>query len=501
MSGFSYALELAPGLVSDDTTFAAAGRWADLNNMRFRFGRPEVIGGWKRIWATSTLSGTPSGGWAGYYASGSSAGVVYIGTASKLYRAIPGSGTIADITPAPAPSSAEHWSFGQWGSTLLMTPRNGTLHQHASAGTAAATQVTQAPDNINWMLVGQEERQVIAFGCNEETSGVYNAMCIRWCDLEDYTNWTTLPSNNAGEHVLPGGGKIVHAAHVGTYFGVWTTNTLYRGEFTGNYEQTYRFTPEDEGCGPINERCVGVIDGRAFWVTKDLRFLTWVPAGLVEEVPCPIKKHIEGTFSRDATGNNSCFIYVDQANREVWFHYTNVSAGHYVAFSIADSHWFKGTLTGNSSTRRSLVFDTSGLTGINTNTGTGGASVRFTQTLAVGVNGRVYVHETGTTGEDDALSWHIQSADFHIENGTRRIMVRNCIPDFEDQSGDVSLTLYARSYPVEAAAANGPYTLTTSTRKKDFRASGRLFALRFAGSNVYARLGKPTFDCVRLGDR
>src|SRR5687767_170938 len=35
-----------PGLNSDDTTFAAAGRWADGNNVRFRDGVARTIGGW-----------------------------------------------------------------------------------------------------------------------------------------------------------------------------------------------------------------------------------------------------------------------------------------------------------------------------------------------------------------------------------------------------------------------------------------------------------------------
>ena len=46
-------LEAPAGLVGDDTRLAAEGRWADGSNVRFRLGRPQVIGGWESL--TSTL--------------------------------------------------------------------------------------------------------------------------------------------------------------------------------------------------------------------------------------------------------------------------------------------------------------------------------------------------------------------------------------------------------------------------------------------------------------
>lgn len=42
-------LDIPPGLFTDDTTYAAAGRWADGSNVRFNEGRPETIGGWEGL--------------------------------------------------------------------------------------------------------------------------------------------------------------------------------------------------------------------------------------------------------------------------------------------------------------------------------------------------------------------------------------------------------------------------------------------------------------------
>jgi hypothetical protein len=42
-------LDIPPGLVGDDTSFAVAGRWADGSNVRFWRGRPQVVGGWESL--------------------------------------------------------------------------------------------------------------------------------------------------------------------------------------------------------------------------------------------------------------------------------------------------------------------------------------------------------------------------------------------------------------------------------------------------------------------
>lgn len=49
-------LEVAPGIFTDDTNFAAAGRWSDGSNVRFYLGRAQTIGGWESL-TTELLGG------------------------------------------------------------------------------------------------------------------------------------------------------------------------------------------------------------------------------------------------------------------------------------------------------------------------------------------------------------------------------------------------------------------------------------------------------------
>lgn len=89
------ALDVPPGLVSDDTTFSSTGRYEDAANMRFWRGRPQTIGGWNAV-TSDTLAGKCRGliSWADTEGNVT----LGLGTHSNLY--VYQGGTLADITPA-----------------------------------------------------------------------------------------------------------------------------------------------------------------------------------------------------------------------------------------------------------------------------------------------------------------------------------------------------------------------------------------------------------------
>ena len=39
-------VQVAPGIDKQNTEYGAEGRWIDCDNVRFRYGLPEKIGGW-----------------------------------------------------------------------------------------------------------------------------------------------------------------------------------------------------------------------------------------------------------------------------------------------------------------------------------------------------------------------------------------------------------------------------------------------------------------------
>ena len=112
--------------------------------------------------------------------------------------------------------------------------------------------------------------------------------------------------------------------------------------------------------------------------------------------------------------------------------------------------------------------------------------------------GTIYLHEYDANAPDAA---HIQSADRYFDEGRRRFMIQRVRPDFETQSGSVDFTILMRDHPQGDVRASGPHGLAASQDKKDFRTSGRIAAVRFSGSGVSFRIGKPVLEGVALGER
>lgn len=500
-----------PGLNSDDTTFASPGVWEDGNNVRFWHGRPQVIGGWQDLGVTLTGVCRNLLSWK------DNDGNIQIafGTHSKLQ--LLAGGALYDITPVgliegsiDGLSDGPGWGSGTWssgvwgdggavyyartwalstyGNYLIANPRRGGIYQWTGNTSNPATIVTNAPTEVNYSIV-TPQRQIMALGCNEEVGGAYNQLCIRWSDIEDIIDWTTSSSNNAGEHILEGGGRIVAAANIGAYIAIWTDKALHLGQFVGDPGQTYRFDLISNQCGLIGPNAFAIVDQTAYWVGSDYQFRSWSVGGPVQILPCPIHRD----FSENIVTAQIDKVVGSTISQfgEVWWHYPDTRDGiensRYVVFSSIESNrnqrpvWFRGTLA------RTAASDA-------------GATA---YPVHVTYGGIPYYHENGVSADGSALDYHIRSADTYVEEGGRRVMVRAIEPDFEDLDDSVSLTVYARDYPRATATALGPHTITTATTKKTFRASGRLVAIKLSGSSTTPtmRLGKPVFDAVPLGQR
>ena len=411
-------------------------------------------------------------------------------------------GTPTDVTPSPAPTEQlTAWSLQSWGasnSAVLLASwtdsGGGESTLYEQCGFSQATAVPGAPERIQAILV-TPERQVLALGCSEYFSGDFNPLCIRGSDLQDYTDWTISSVNNGFEHVLEGGGAIVTGRMVGSIVAVWTTSGLFQGQYIGEPSQTYSFEPVASGCGLANPNAVAVHNGVAYWIDSAMNLWTWAGAGTFPvRIPSTISRDIEDHAV--AVPTRAVVGYLRRYN-EVWVLYRDSRESgadnentRYFAYCVDESArqqrpiWYQGRIA------RSAFLD---------DPIAGAATVNFKASALMGdINGDIYLHEYDLYYPGAA---HIQSTDQYLEPGRRRLMLRGIRPDFERQSGDVSLTIEARGHPQGAATAKGPYTLAAGADCFCFRASGRIVAFRLSAAGVGFRLGRPVFDAVALGEK
>jgi hypothetical protein len=504
MAGGEYTLDIPPGINSDDTSYSATGRWTDGSNVRFRLGKPQVIGGWQRMYSSYVLPGPPRCVFA-YNLSTGGRRIIY-GTSTNLYS------TTSIINPGSlglslGGNTAYAWALGSWGDDLIALPYrvaaddgfpSGGLYR-SSPPLGALTLIAGAPLYANWMIV-TPERQILMIGTQEEVSGLYNPLCIRGCDIEDYTDWTTSPTNNAFEYILEGTGRVRGGCMVGSYVAIWTSTALHLGQFIGDPGQTYRFEKVAEDCGLLNPRCVAITATAVYWLGVDLRIYRWAgPGSVPERLPCPVLKDLQD--NADVSNGISSLrekYFACRVSRfdEVWFFYQDdrdaTSVTRYIAFNEKEGVWFKGSLPWEemacSAAFNSYVFDQN----------------MDTDVIAIARTGEIYRAETGTSAAGSALTWSLTSADFYVGNGDREVEVQTIFPDFEAQTGNVSVTLYGKRRPQSTATTKGPYTLATTATKKDTRLSGNLISVKFssAGStSSFMRLGKPRFSFKLKGSR
>lgn len=501
------ALPIAPGIVLDDTAAAARGRWIGADKVRFVRGLPQVIGGWEAL-GGGPLTGKCRGLLT--WRDNNNALNHALGTHSKLY--VISGGDLFDVTPAglaagledstgglgfgtgaysvgsySTPSSgdfnARTWSFAAFGQTLLANPSGETIYQWSNVGATPAAAVTNAPAEVRAISVPMNRRHVVAYGCNEETSGDFNPRCIRWSDFEDITDWTTSSSNNAGEYILEGSGAIIGVKE--TSFGafIWTTNELWFQEFLGAPDQTYRFTRLGTNCGLISANGCVTFEGSAYWMSPDGGFWT-CPAG---GAPSRMQNEVEQDVRDNRANVQQAKVYAATVSqyREVWWFYPDERDGNensrYVSLQLDERAWSAGQLA------RTAFLDS----------GAGPAP------LAVDPDGNVYYHERGNSANGGAISWSLESGDALLAPDERFVMVQGVRPDVDDQQGLANLEIYMKPYPQGDETTYGPYAMTAGRDKIDLRASGRIARLKFYGetSPCRFRLGQIKVDVKTRGRR
>ena len=94
--------EFAPGINKQVTDYGGENLWIDSENVRFRYGQPEKIGGWEKL-STSKIIGVVRGIHAWTALDGTRH--LALGTDRKLY--VYKDGTIADITPIRASATGD----------------------------------------------------------------------------------------------------------------------------------------------------------------------------------------------------------------------------------------------------------------------------------------------------------------------------------------------------------------------------------------------------------
>ena len=399
------------------------------------------------------------------------------------------------------------WSLDNFGQVLVATIANGKTFTW-NAGAASPTTVRAStgtsgfstasnPTATRLTLISPTTRHLCHFG-TETTIGntaTQDDMFIRFSDQENINEYTATAINSAGDFRLQDGTKIVGAIKAKETILVWTDNALYTMKFIGA-PFTFGFEQVGTNCGLIGKNAVVEIDGNAFWMSANGLFLF---DGTVKSLPCTVEDFVYDSL--DTTKGQQVAAGINNLFTEVVWYYPTTGSNYnnaYVVFNYGETGrntpggvWYTGT-EARTSWIDAVVYPKPYATKFNS-TSSG------TFPTVVGQDGlgqtQFFEHEVGTDqinqdGSTTTITSFIKSFDFDLQAkqkdaqgkssgptiaGESFLALRRFIPDFKTLTGNAVVTLAIKRYPQQSDTVSSlsPFTITSTTDKKDTRARGR----------------------------
>lgn len=351
------------------------------------------------------------------------------------------------------------WSQDNYGEDLIFNPRDGGLYYKdmtsvTTRGEDIATMAgaSNVPTIARQVQVSDNDRHVLAFGCNTLGTAVQDRLLVRWSASEDFLDWTPDTTNDAGSLRIEGGSEFVRAVETTSETLVFSDITMHSLRFIGppyTFGQT-RIAANVQLIAPNAVTTDGAITA---WMANGL--FQWYD-GVVRNMPCSIRSYVFSILNK--AQSEKIYAGVNRAYKEfIWHMPVNGSEQNnfYVICNYEDPAnliWYYGSYNdvGRSTWLDAWFEDTP---------------------LAGASDGFIYAHETGATDQsvDPAVgldSW-LKSSVFELGNGRDFMLVSRTIPDVDftgstATSPSVNLTFALRDYP-GSAFVQGPDDLVTRT--------------------------------------
>ena len=419
-----------------------------------------------------------------------------------------GWGNAASVTTPGA--QIRLWSHDNFGEDIIINPRDGGLFywdKTNGLGTRAvelsATSTysgeTSVPTIAKQVLVSDQDRHVIVFGCDglganssaTQGNGVQDPLLIRFSSQENPVDFFPTATNTAGDLRLGGGSTFVQAVETKQQILVFTNKTLHAMKFIGP-PFTFGLQELSKNITIMSPFSAIAVEDAVFWMGVDTFYV--YSGGQTVQLPCTVKDKVFLDFNfeeRDKVhvGLNSEFSEI------LWFYPSSAGTeiDKYVAFNYLEKVWYYGTLV------RQAWLDR-GIRNLPQATG----------------NQYLYNHEVGFDDDGSAMTSFIESSAIDIGDGDKFLFLKQVIPDITFNGStsvnpDVSFTMKSRNNP--GANFNETTQVTTQrsatspveqfTEKLNYRLRGRSFALRIDSTSLGTKykLGTPRVDIRQDGRR
>jgi hypothetical protein len=455
-----------PGVWRNATAEASSGHWYDANNVRFRGGQLQPIGG-NVAQPGTTVADLPRDlltwhdnsrvRWAAF------------GTDTKLYAYRFDLQTLYDITPSGvgpldppgalvgygmgdysadaygtsrdaadigtqdiAATMGDRWSLDTFGEDLLVVPtQDGRLYRWTPTTPATLPAlVATAPTNCRGVIV-TDQRHVVLLAAGGDPRN------IAWSDQENPDVWLPDVTNLAGSKLLQTQSYTMTAIKVSDGVLIYTANDLHKMSYVGA-PYGYGIVQIASGCGPISPRAVVGVGSFIMWPGTQT---FWTYQGSVQPLACTVQDWFFSLVNRTMAGR--VFASPNPAFSEIWVDWPDedsLECNRYVAFNFADpAHpWTIGV-------RARTAADPSGTMD---NPVLGGG---------LGTGGSLFLHEYSylDNGVPRAPNGEVyaESGNILISEGDRRVHCKQVVIDITATVDEaIGIRFFPREQPNDAAS-------------------------------------------------
>ena len=394
---------------------------------------------------------------------------------------------------------ARQWSLDNFGEDLIATALNGGAFKwDTSSGTGTrATAITNAPTASRLSLVSTPDRHLLFFG-TESTIGTTSSqdnLLLRFSSQEDINTYQPTAENTAGSLRIADGSRIVAAERSRGQILVWTDTSLHSMQFIGP-PFTFGLRQLGQNCGIIGQHAGLDLNGVAYWMSQDSFYLF---DGSVKKIPCTVEQFIFDNINVTAS-ENAFAGHNGEFNEIMWFYARTGSdqINALVAYNYTEGTWWTGTLSRTTWTDRE-IYDNPLATKYSEGLVANNETILG---LTAGAS-QLFLHETGTYDDGNAMTAFVKSGGVQIEQGDEFAFVSKLIPDVQNQSGVLNADLEFKAYPNNSTSVTKTASFTDSTDFVSLRGRGREFTVNVVSNTTGTawRLGTQRFDIRPDGRR
>jgi len=545
-----------PGIDKQSSDVGAENRWVDSDNVRFRYGLPEKVGGWSSL-ITDTMVGVARA----MHAFTDLSGNRYVAIGTDKFLLIYFEGQLYDITPLKTTLTSATIATTNGQSTCTITKAGhglsvGDIIQLDSVTLPGGTGFTDAQfEDKNFQIISVPTTNTFTINQASNASGTVStggSLSIKPYEPVGPRAQTYGYGWGVNSYGNGGWGQAAAASTVSLEPGLWSLDnfgevliaTIANGKtFTwnggaasplGNRSSTTTTNFQTNNnptssrmtlISPTTRHLIHLATETAIGdsTTQDDMFIrfsdqeginTYAPTaywmspkgffafdGTVKTIPCTVEDHVFENI--DTTKGQQITAGLNNLFTEVTWYYPSAGSDYndkYVVFNFGESAltkvpggvWYTGT-EARTSWVDATIYPKPFATKYDVNSS-------GTFPVIVGQSGlgqtTLFEHEVGTdqvnpNGTTTSVTSFIKSYDIDLEQkgktaispalaGDAFLAMRRFVPDFKALQGNAKVSLGVKRYPqdTQVTTALSPFTITSSTLKKDTRARGRFVNIK-----------------------